>query len=261
MCHIILFHITVLLSLFHESTQKAVYPHSGINMKELNSIQSYSHRLFVYKLGIKNIVQAEEDSLSEWKIYHVKAYIKLTEEFILDAIKSLRIKSRQLFDLKSFLNIEFQKRNQSIDQYTMCKTKLFESINQRILIQDIIKTIGIEERDFGISVANSTTFKSCFNKKESIYESLLTNGFGNVCYPPIPFNGRNIRWLDREISQYSINIRIFNYALFSYEFFLNILSELESQLSRYRRSVITVTYKIFCYNESTCWKIYLHSFK
>ncbi|CAH8535677.1 unnamed protein product [Schistosoma turkestanicum] len=99
-----------LLLSLQSSVKDAMDPLPDINFEELLSIQSYSIRLTNLKYGTR---------LGNGSVNNV-------------------------------LNIQHPNKRETIDEYENCTTELYKFNQNSILSEDIIKTIEMEERDFGV---------------------------------------------------------------------------------------------------------------
>ncbi|CAH8600148.1 unnamed protein product [Schistosoma curassoni] len=100
-------------------------------------------------------------------------------------IEKFRTNEEQLQDLKNEINMELSTESQSIDQcmlkhelikqiYLMivdmkCRSKLYQSIERKILMGELINEMTIQENIHGTTVRNSDIMKKCFTEEQSVY--------------------------------------------------------------------------------------------
>ncbi|CAH8535711.1 unnamed protein product [Schistosoma turkestanicum] len=197
--------------------QDAMDPLPDINFKEMDSIQSYSERLVMH---------------IQYKIFTLGTYINLTTDNIRQLNQSVRKSKQELLDMKDSLNNKHLSTNDKIDQYEQCIMDLQQSFQNIILMEDIVKTIEMEERDFGIRLTNTPERKVCFNalkRDNTITKHLKALEF---CLPPSVFFGNDKRKLDEHIENYNIIIRKLNFELFNFELLTELKGELEKKYKK-----------------------------
>ncbi|CAH8617505.1 unnamed protein product [Schistosoma rodhaini] len=72
---------------------------------------------------------------------------------------------------KHQINMRLSSENQTIDQYVVCRSKLYQSVEQRILMGEFIREMEIQEKIHETTVRNSHIMKKCFSEEQSVYEN------------------------------------------------------------------------------------------
>ncbi|CAI2731796.1 unnamed protein product [Schistosoma spindalis] len=98
------------------------------------------------------------------------------------------------------INMELSKEHQTIDQYMMCRSKIYQTIEQKILMG-------------GITIRNSHIMKECFTEEQSVYAKLENEYRNEACQLPVSNNIQDIKVVDQLISKRFYYLRAFNKEL------------------------------------------------
>ncbi|CAI2731790.1 unnamed protein product [Schistosoma spindalis] len=111
------------------------------------------------------------------------------------------------------INMELSKEHQTIDQYMMCRSKIYQTIEQKILMG-------------GITIRNSHIMKECFTEEQSVYAKLENEYRNEACQLPVSNNIQDIKVVDQLISKRFYYLRAFNKELFYHQYLWRILEEI-----------------------------------
>ncbi|CAH8618098.1 unnamed protein product [Schistosoma haematobium] len=114
----------------------------------------------------------QNDNLEERKS-NVEMAITNCKQHLDGLIKRFRTKEKEIQDVRNEINMELSTEHQSIDQYMMCRSKLYQSIEQKILMGELINEMTIQEKIHGTTVRNSDIMKKCFTEEQSVYTKHL----------------------------------------------------------------------------------------
>ncbi|CAH8600403.1 unnamed protein product [Schistosoma margrebowiei] len=123
---------------------------------------------------------------------------------------------------KDEINMELSTESQTIDEYMTCRSKIYHSIERKILME-------------GTTVRNSDEVKKCFTEEQSVYEKLVDEYKNEIC--PLP-NSNNIKdnqqlqLLDVLLRDRYGKIRVCNIYLFSHDILQTIHDQIDNQLKR-----------------------------
>ncbi|CAH8609735.1 unnamed protein product [Schistosoma haematobium] len=172
--------------------------------------------------------------LTEEQLVYTKRLDVLIEQF--------RTNEKQLQDLRNEINMELSTEHQSINQYMMCRSKLYQSIEQKILMGELDKEMTIQENIHGTTVRNSDIMKKCLTEEQSVYTKLVNKYRNENCQLPDSNNIRDnqqlqhkFRRLDGLLRHRYGKIRVCNIYLFSHDILQTIHKQIDNQL----KSLIT----------------------
>uniref|UniRef100_A0A5K4FA03 Uncharacterized protein n=1 Tax=Schistosoma mansoni TaxID=6183 RepID=A0A5K4FA03_SCHMA len=142
---------------------------------------------------------------------------------------------------KHQINMRLSSENQTIDEYVMCRSKLYQSVEQRILMGEFIREMEIQEKIHETTVRNSHIMKKCFSEEQSVYEKLVDKYTNEKCRLPVSNNIHDsdpihfkFYQLDGLIRERHERVRICNIYLLSHNVLQNIHQQIDNQLKRPR---------------------------
>ncbi|CAI2731789.1 unnamed protein product [Schistosoma spindalis] len=124
------------------------------------------------------------------------------------------------------INMELSKEHQTIDQYMMCRSKIYQTIEQKILMGELINELRTQENIYGITIRNSHIMKECFTEEQSVYAKLENEYRNEACQLPVSNNIQDIKVVDQLISKRFYYLRAFNKELFYHQYLWRILEEI-----------------------------------
>ncbi|KAH9580292.1 hypothetical protein MS3_00011108 [Schistosoma haematobium] len=152
-------------------------------------------------------------------------------------IEQFRTNEKQLQDLRNEINMELSTEHQSINQYMKCRSKIYQSIEQKILMGELDKEMTIQENIHGTTVRNSDTMKACLTEEQSVYTKLVNKYRNENCQLPDSNNIRDnqqlqhkFRRLDGLLRHRYGKIRVCNIYLFSHDILQTIHKQIDNQL-------------------------------
>uniref|UniRef100_A0A5K4F7S0 t-SNARE coiled-coil homology domain-containing protein n=1 Tax=Schistosoma mansoni TaxID=6183 RepID=A0A5K4F7S0_SCHMA len=172
---------------------------------------------------LQNIHQQIDNQLKrprlEQRKSNVETAVNYCKQDLNRLIKSFRSNEKNLQDLRNQINMRLSSENQTIDEYVMCRSKLYQSVEQRILMGEFIREMEIQEKIHETTVRNSHIMKKCFSEEQSVYENS----------DPIHFKFYQLDGLIRERHE---RVRICNIYLLSHNILQNIHQQIDNQLKQ-----------------------------
>ncbi|CAH8626416.1 unnamed protein product [Schistosoma rodhaini] len=172
---------------------------------------------------LQNIHQQIDNQLKrprlEQRKSNVETAVNYCKQDLNRLIKKFRSNEKNLQDLRNQINMRLSSENQTIDQYVVCRSKLYQSVEQRILMGEFIREIEIQEKIHETTVRNSHIMKKCFSEEQSVYENS----------DPIHFKFYQLDGLIRERHE---RVRICNIYLLSHNILQNIHQQIDNQLKQ-----------------------------
>ncbi|CAI2731783.1 unnamed protein product [Schistosoma spindalis] len=162
----------------------------------------------------------QDDKLEQRKA-NVETEIIYSKRHFDELIENFRTNEKQLQDLKNEINTDLSKEHQTIDQYMMCRSKIYQTIEQKILMG-------------GITIRNSHIMNKCFTEEQSVYAKLENEYRNEACQLPVSNNIRDIKGIERLISKRFFYLKGFNKELFLHNILQTIHEQIDNELKKHK---------------------------
>ncbi|CAI2731795.1 unnamed protein product [Schistosoma spindalis] len=176
----------------HRSTYKQIISKYGKDI--CIGLTTYPRKItYEFQLNIANEINKHLSNYDKliMKKDDIEFDFKHSEQNIKEEIEHFRENEAQLSSIKHAINMELSKEHQTIDQYMMCRSKIYQTIEQKILMGE------------------------------------LENEYRNeACQLPVSNNIQDIKVVDQLISKRFYYLRAFNKELFYHQYLWRILEEI-----------------------------------
>uniref|UniRef100_A0A5K4FEV2 Uncharacterized protein n=1 Tax=Schistosoma mansoni TaxID=6183 RepID=A0A5K4FEV2_SCHMA len=172
----------------------------------------------------------EDDNNLIMKIYNAEHELKYLKRNIGQEIEHFRENEAEFMKIKHQINMQLSGEIQTIDEYLMCRSELYRSIELKILMGELINRIDMEERIHETNVSNSDIMKKCFSEEQSVYAKLVDEYRNKKCRLPVSNNIHDIEVIEYLILKRFYYVRVFNKELFHHQFLWKMLEEMKKQL-------------------------------